>query len=375
MSLSGKGFFIWKLANCENGQPDRIAQRAADAGLDHVLIKIADGVTAFGDPGLNRAVVTALHDRNIRVWGWHYIYGKQPADEARLAVSQVHAFGLDGFCLDAEAEFTQMGKDSAARTFMTELRGGLPRLPIAVSSYRYPSLHQIPWSIFLERCDYNMPQVYWEKSHNPDEQLDRSTKELLALDPPRAVFPTGSAYGAAGWEATPADLRHFLKAARNIGLTGANFYSWDYAGSSSRTAMWNAVANFDWPPAANTADTGDTPPEEPRDDSLVHAFFDALNAFDLDAVLALYQDNAAHVTARRTIVGKDALRAWYQELIDTTLKRGAFTLGIIAGGRAYRRFTWAADSFTGHVEDGDDTIGLRDGLIQYHYTYFTVLPL
>ncbi len=377
MSLSGKGFFIWKLPNCEGGEPGRIARRAADAGLEHVLIKIADGVTAFGDSGLNRAVVAALHERNIHAWGWHYVYGKEPAAEARLAVSQVRALGLDGFCVDAEAEFTQAGKAAAARTFMIELRGGLPRFPIALSSYRYPSIHQIPWSVFLERCDYNMPQVYWEQSHNPAEQLERSTHELLALHPPRAVFPTGSAYGAAGWQATPADLRHFLKAARNLGLSGANFYSWDYAGAASRTAMWDAVANFDWPPAADTADSGDTgsePAEEPRDDGLVQAYFDALNAFDLDAVLDLYHDNAAHVTARRTVVGKDALRAWYQELIDATLQRAAFTLGAIAGGRAYRRFTWAADSFTGHVDDGDDTIGLRDGLIQYHYTYFTVLP-
>jgi len=373
MSLSGKGFFTWKLPNCENGRPDRIAQRAADAGLSHVLIKVADAYTPFGDQGLNREVVEALHDRRIQVWGWHYIYGREPAAEAGVAVSQVRALGLDGYCVDAESEFKQAGKDAAARTFMGELRGGLPNLPVALSSYRYPSIHEIPWSVFLERCDYNMPQVYWEQSHNPDEQLERSTRELLRLHPPRAVFPTGAAYGAGGWVSTPADMRRFLKAAKNMGLTGANFYSWDYAGAASRTAMWDAVANFDWAAAAGEPEEP-TEPDEPRDDSLVRAYFDALNAFDLDAVLDLYQPNAAHVTARRTIVGKDKLRAWYQELIDNTLRRGAFTLGSIAGGRAYRRFTWAADSFTGHAEDGDDTIGLLDGLIQYHYTYFTVLP-
>jgi hypothetical protein len=184
------------------------------------------------------------------------------------------------------------------------------------------------------------------------------------------VFPTGSAYGAGGWVATAGDLRKFLKTARRMGLAGANFYSWDYAGAPSRTDLWDAVANFDWQPA----ETPDEPVEEPRDDGIVRAFFDALNAFDLDAVLDLYQPNAAHVTARRTIFGKAALRAWYEELIDTALRGGAFTLGAISGNGGYRRFDWAADSFSGHVEDGDDTIGLRDGLIQYHYTYFTVLP-
>ena len=370
MGLSGKGFFTWKLPNCEDGQPGRIARRAADAGLSHVLIKIADGVTPFGDPGLNRDVVEALREHGIRAWGWHYVYGKEPAGEARVALSQVRSLGLDGCCIDAEAEFKQAGKDAAARSYMTELRGGLPGLPLALSSYRYPSLHAIPWSAFLERCDYNMPQVYWEHAHNPGEQLERSARELARLHPSRPVFPTGSAYGVGGWQATADDLRQFLDVARRLGLAGANFYSWDYASAASRTALWNAVADFDWQPAAEP----DEPAEEPRDDGIVQAFFDALNAFDLDAVLDLYHANAAHVTARRTIVGKDDLRAWYEELIHTTLRGGAFTLGEISGNAGYRRFTWTADSYSGHAEDGDDTIGLRDGLIQYHYSYFTVLP-
>jgi hypothetical protein len=173
---------------------------------------------------------------------------------------------------------------------------------------------------------------------------------------------------------TPEDIRNFLKAARKMGLAGANLYSWDYAGASNRTAMWDAVANFDWPPG-ETPEPPEEPVEGPRDDGIVQAYFDALNAFNLDALVDLYHPNAAHVTARRTILGREALRAWYEELIQTTLKGGAFTLGTISGSGAHRRFAWAADSFSGHVEDGDDTLGLRDGLIQYHYTSFSVLPL
>jgi len=248
---------------------------------------------------------------------------------------------------------------------MTELRSGLAATPVALSSYRYPSIHRIPWSAFLASCDYNMPQVYWEQAHNPEVQLPRSLAENRALTPLRPIFPTGAAYGAGGWEATPDDIRRFLQTAHDQGLAGANFYSWDYAGAPSRSAMFEAVANFDWPPGAGSG--GD----QPRDDSIVQAYFDALNRFDIDGVLGLYQPNAAHVTGRRTIVGKNSLRRWYDDLINRQLRGGAFTLTNVEGRRAYRRFTWAADSFSGHVEDGDDTIGLREGLIQYHYTSFT----
>jgi hypothetical protein len=369
MPLAGKGFFTWQLARCEGGSPVRIAARAADAGLSHVLIKIADGIEPCGDNGLNRAVVQALREQHILVWGWHYVYGRRPDDEARVAIGQVRGLGLDGYCIDAEAEYTQPGKEAAARRFATEVRGALPDVPLALSSYRYPSLHAVPWAAFLERCDVNMPQMYWEQAHNPDQQLRRSARELLALRPQRPVFPTGAAYGAGGWEATAGDLRVFLNTAREMGLAGANFYSWDYAGSPRKSGLWDAVAKFDWPPQAPDLPA---PEPAPRDDSLVTAYFSALNAFDLERLIDLYHPNAVHVTSQRLALGADALLAWFQDLIDRRLRLGAFTLTEVTGAGVYRRFKWAADSYSGTVEDGDDTIGIRDGRIQYHYTYFSV---
>ena len=47
MTLRGKGYYIWKIPNCENGDPAAIANVAAQAGLSHVLIKIADGVGSY----------------------------------------------------------------------------------------------------------------------------------------------------------------------------------------------------------------------------------------------------------------------------------------------------------------------------------------
>ena len=384
MTLTGKGFFTWKLTNCEGGDPNRIAGRAAEAGLSHVLIKIADAATPFGDAGLNRAVAAALKQRGIQVWGWHYVYGNDPVGEARTAVSQVRGFGLDGYCIDAESEYKQPGKDAAARTFMAELRGGLPNTPVSLSSFRYPHYHPtLPWSAFLERCDLNMPQVYWEQAHNPEQQLPRSVTELLSLNPQRPVFPTGAAYGTGGWEATPDDIRRFLQSARDLGLTGANFYSWDYAAAPAKAGLWNAVATFNWPPSAGS---GPQPLPEPQSQpqprpqpapapagsDIVNRLFAALNARDIPAIVALYQPNAGHVTAQRTVVGHDALREWYYDFITRQLQGGAFTLTNVSGAGSSIRCTWAADSYSGHVEDGDDTLGLRDGLIQYHYTYYSV---
>lgn len=214
MTLTGKGFFIWKLKNAEGGDAEAIADKAVRADLTHVLIKIADGREAFGDPNSKRAVVNALRNRRIQIWGWHYVYGNDPADEARVAIEQIKALRLDGYVVDAEHQYKQPGKSAAAREYMTDLRRGLPSTPIAFSSYRYPSYHrEVPWAAFLEKCDYNMPQVYWEQAHNPEEQLRRSVQEfantrLVGFN--RPVIPTGSAYGTGSWVATADDLRRFL---------------------------------------------------------------------------------------------------------------------------------------------------------------------
>ena len=131
MPLRGKGFFIWKIRDCDGGNAISIANSAQAAGFSHVLLKIADGSYSYNydrntSTDLIPPVVQALRNRGIQVWGWHYVYGNNPSGEARIAVSQCQKYNLDGYVIDAEGEYKQPGKDVAARRFMSELRAGLP---------------------------------------------------------------------------------------------------------------------------------------------------------------------------------------------------------------------------------------------------------
>lgn len=84
MALTGKGMMIWKIPSCEEGNPSKIASVAKAAGFTHVLIKIADGTYSYN---VNRTtnidlvppVVSSLKAQGLKVWGWHYIYGDNPA--------------------------------------------------------------------------------------------------------------------------------------------------------------------------------------------------------------------------------------------------------------------------------------------------------
>ena len=43
----GKGIFIWQLWRCAGGDMQRLAEMAADAGLDWVAIKAQDGINSY----------------------------------------------------------------------------------------------------------------------------------------------------------------------------------------------------------------------------------------------------------------------------------------------------------------------------------------
>ena len=264
MTLQGKGFFTYILPECEGGKPADILAAAQAAGLSHVLVKIANGVYPFGvdaSGDYTAPVVQALRGAGITVWGWHYVYGSNPAIEASIAIQRVQTLGLDGYVVDAEEEYKQPGKDNAARQFMTAVRSTLT-CPIALSSYRFPNYHpELPWSVFLEFCDLHMPQVYWEQSHNAGNQLRESKRQCDALPNAKPYLPTGAAYGTPPvWDPTPADVTDFLNTAQALGLPAVNFFSWDEC-RRDEPQVWQTVASFNWAaPVKVTAGTLTPPP-------------------------------------------------------------------------------------------------------------------
>ena len=366
MIPTGKGFFIWKIVNCEGGDPVAIADEAQLAGLRFILIKIADGVSNYNiDSATGRDLVppliAQLRLRAIEPWGWQYIYGYDPVGEANRAIQRLNQLNLTNFAIDAEGEFKQPGKDQAATTYMNRLRAGLPGATLALCSYRYPSYHpQFPWRQFLDKCDLNMPQVYWINNHNPGEQLARSVNEFQGLVPFRPIVPVGAAFKSGSWQATPSDETVFLQTARTLNLTGASFWEW----ANCRTYLpenWVAIKNYNWPT---------TPP--PLD--IAQQYIQALNTHNPDEVIKLYIPNAVHVTASQTVSGTQAIRNWYANFFQNTLPNAVFSLSGYNGSGNSRYLTWTARSPRGVVNNGSDTLGLLNDDIAYHYTFFTVSP-
>jgi hypothetical protein len=365
MDLQGKGLFTWKIPNCEHGDANKIADVAADAGLTHLVLKVADGTGAYnGTWGQANDTLTPLvnelRSRGIKVFGWHYLYGNEPNSESIMAIRRIRQFNLDGYVLDVEKEYKMAGKKAAAVRFMNQLREAYPALAIALSSYRYPSLHpQVPWEVFLEHCTLNMPQVYWMKAHNPGEQLVKCVREFRGMKHSCPIFPTGAAFKEAGWQPTAAEVVEFMNKAKELNLSGVNFWEWSAVRSGTIPGVWEAIRDYPWG-------------GEPALKEICERYMTALNAHDPTEVLNLYTPTAVHINASRSTQGLDNLRAWYMQLFNHLLPDATFKLTGYSGKGSTRHLSWTASSSAGRVNNGNDTFGLLNGKINYHYSFFSV---
>jgi hypothetical protein len=244
IDLSGKGMFTWVIPDCEGGDVDAIIARAKEAQLTFLMPKITNGTKSYdlNAPYLEE-FVDKCHAAEIKVIAWSYVYGNSPVLEAQVAATEYLKYSYDGYLINAEHEYKN--RPSQARAFCIELRKHLPDEFIGLSSYRYPDYHpEFPWNEFLQYCDVNMPQVYWEQADGTAaSQLDRCI--ALFTDPEyiqRPIMPTGSAYTNAGWVAKPQDIIDFIERADELGLDAISFWEWRYP-RSRFPELWDAIVD------------------------------------------------------------------------------------------------------------------------------------
>lgn len=358
MSLAGKGMMIWQLPRCEDGSPEKIAQAAKQAGLTHVIIKIANGMLAYNvDRNTNQdlvpAVAQALKAKGIQVWGWHYVYGINPIGEARIAIQRVKQLHLDGYVIDAEIEYKQKGMASQAEQFMKAIRGPLTNIPIALSSYRYPKYHpELPWKQFLQYCDYNMPQVYWEQAHTPASQLERSFEQFKVLAPNRKFVPTGAFYKTNGWLPSAQDIQEFLKKATDLGCKATNFYTWDH--KKYLPEQWDILAKYDW-----------------NRGNVVQSFGQRmvalLNGSSYLPVARSFSEDAVHISAKKTISGREKIAAYYQRLFEIERPGATYELVNEQSDDKSCTLIWKT-TINGKEVQGRDSFGFNGETITYQYS-------
>lgn len=379
MSIQGKGIFLWQVKRVGGGDANTIAEQAKAAGLTHLLIKVADGRYSYNiTNGVDMvpALVTALRARGIKAWGWQYVYGTDPPAEAKKAIERVQAFNLDGFVVNAEMQFKAKGMDVKAKKYMQELRKGLPSLPIGLSTYRYPTVHyEFPFRAFLDYCNFAMPQVYWVGSVNAGQQLKKSYSEYQSLKPGLPIVPTGAAYAEGSWGPTPQQLNEFMNMARELKLSGANF--WEMATSQENgSALWAAVRDYNWATGSAPTPQPDPAPVPTPKPNIITRYLSALNSNNPNTVTVLYEKNTSKLSAAgKTYKGRSTIYSYFNTLLKKTIPNGKYTL--VSWSSSGKTFTlkWSATGNKAKVSGGKDTIVLsstNSNLIVLHTSEYKV---
>jgi putative peptidoglycan binding protein len=232
-AFDGQGMWIWYVSKSSAGNLATIVSQAHAAGVSTLFVKSSDGSSNYWSQ-FSPALVQTLHANGLKVCGWQYVYGSNPAGEANLGAQAVAA-GADCLVIDAEAEYE--GRYAAAQTYIRTLRGkvGLS-YPVGLASFPYVYYHQSePYSVFLGPggAQYNAPQMYWKDIGNSVDTVYANTyiSNRIYLRP---LFPLGQTYN----NPSRSDLVRFRDEAVDYGATGVSW--WDY--QETTASGWSALA-------------------------------------------------------------------------------------------------------------------------------------
>jgi len=275
----GKGLYVWSIVD----MPVAFYVKFYDMGISWIAVKIANGISSSNRrcaasgamvDDILMPFVQSARQFGMRVLGWQYVYMFNPDVEAERAAERVEKFGLDGFIIDAEHQC--YGKHTQAKQYSKMLRQLMPDTPIGLSTYRFPTLHStLPYKKFLDVCDFNSPQVYWNTG-KARQELEASYDQYEIIKP-LPFIPAGRSYYGEGFsKPTPAETHEFLTTAQELGCPAALFWSAD--------ALWHrlkslpeiraAIKKYEW--------TGIGDPDLPDEPLPNHMLLDKLRIITRD---------------------------------------------------------------------------------------------
>jgi len=174
--------YLWQLWTANGGgrNLDAVAAKLQTAGIEWLVIKMADGDSYYNSPnhslynwvvanyGTMDSVVEILHSYGIKLLAFQYVYGVphhwgNPASETDVANMILDVNGLDGLVIDAEIEYDTLSyRVAAAQAYCDSIKAHHPASFVALTAWARIIGHStFPWQTFLDRVDVNMPQTYW----------------------------------------------------------------------------------------------------------------------------------------------------------------------------------------------------------------------
>ena len=235
--FDGNAMWIWQLPKANGGRWASIVRRARASNVTALFIKSADGPVNDWRQ-FTPEMVSYFQSKGFKVCGWHYVYGRRPAAEAKLSANAIRD-GADCFIIDAEAQYE--GRYASADRYMSKLRARVgDDVPIALAGFPYVDYHpSFPYSVFLRPKDgaqYNMPQMYWRAIGTSVDEVFRHTYRWN-LSYGRPILPLGQL-----WQRPPtSEIKRFRELASAYGAPGVSWWEWTQAPARTFRATGQAV--------------------------------------------------------------------------------------------------------------------------------------
>jgi hypothetical protein len=233
--LAARGMFIWYLSLADGGNLKSIAATSRKYGLGTLLIKSGDGTSYWSQ--FTARMVSTLHAEHLHVCAWQFVYGNDPAGEARVAARAVKA-GADCLLIDAEQAYE--GRYVQAQTYIRDLRKLVgASYPLALNSFPYVFDHPaFPYSVFMAPggAQYNVPQMYWVAIGT---SVGSVYSETYAWNRPygRRIFPLGDL----STDPSTSDILRFRQLSRVYGAPGVSWWEWHQSTPQGWRAMSRPV--------------------------------------------------------------------------------------------------------------------------------------
>ncbi len=240
----GKGVYVWKPGTIAGGNPETIAARFENAGVQTAALKICDGFKVFDGC---EPLIQTLRNHGIRVGAWGYSYlNRAPIQEAHVVADACHRYEPDFYLIDVEAEVE--GNYGGAGMFIRELRPATAGMPLGLNTFWNVQLHpDFPWAPFMKDVDFLCPQVYW-RGVDPLGKLI-GTQQSYSDVPyaPHVPMPAvaGDLYVELGVKPSPEQVTEFLAAAdADPFIKGVLMWAAD--DTQTTPELWQAFAAYQW---------------------------------------------------------------------------------------------------------------------------------
>lgn len=112
-------------------------------------------------------IINKFKTQGIEVWGWRYIFDRRSSTSTTGVVNAIRraiGCGIQGFVFDVEQEVKNPGTHAKLREILMQAKQVIPNGCMGYTSFGAPDFHpEVPWRLLNERCDLQLPQIYFEK--------------------------------------------------------------------------------------------------------------------------------------------------------------------------------------------------------------------